>query len=300
MIQVTMAYTLLGAMVATAALVAMSFAGTLQPCHAAQRRRLLSIFIAMAAITGGAFLAGWAQLSPRAAQDAIEQPWRQEYYNLTKNLAASEERAQALAVEKEALARSLSESAKQVAQVTSAKEQQQDRVQQVQAHLATAQNELGEARAKIMKNTVEIEDLKLEITRSKEQIDFKDTMIAERESTVEAALKRTKEAENAYLKTMEELSWYKTRRSLASAEGRILAVDPAWNFVVMNIGDREGVKAGAPLLVTREGQLIAKVQAKSVEPGQTVADIQGASLGKGEKIKPGDTVIFPTAVTVRY
>jgi len=294
MIQVTTAYTLLGAMAATAAaLVAMSFAKTMQLSPAAQRRKLTVALSVLLAIAGAAFFSGWAQLSPQVAQDAIERPWRQEYQNLTKNLAESQEATKSLAAEKEVLARSLSESTEQVAQLTSAKEQLQARVEKTEEHLTLAQNELSEAGAKIMKNTAEIEGLKLDLVRSKEQLGMKDAQVEELELVREALVRTTQDAKDAYDKIREELTWSKMRRHYLQAQGRILAVDPGWNFVVMNIGDREGVKAGSPLLVTREGQLIARVQAKSVEPSQTVADIQNASLTKGEKIKPGDTVIFP-------
>ena len=35
-------------------------------------------------------------------------------------------------------------------------------------------------------------------------------------------------------------------------EGRILAVNPAWNFVVLSLGDKNGVVNNAELLVKRE------------------------------------------------
>lgn len=75
-------------------------------------------------------------------------------------------------------------------------------------------------------------------------------------------------------------------------EGRILAVNPNWNFVVLSIGDRQGVVSGASLIVKRGASLVGKLKVTSVEPSTSIADIQ-AGGAKGAVIQPGDIVIFP-------
>lgn len=76
-------------------------------------------------------------------------------------------------------------------------------------------------------------------------------------------------------------------------EGKILAVNPNWNFVVLNIGDRQGVVSGASLIVKRGGSLVAKLRVTSVEPSTSIADVQAGSSAKGSIVQPGDVVIFP-------
>ena len=75
-------------------------------------------------------------------------------------------------------------------------------------------------------------------------------------------------------------------------EGKVLAVNPNWSFVVLNIGDRQGVVAGSSLIVKRAGNLVARLRVTSVEPSTSIADIQGTTL-KGATVQPGDVVIFP-------
>jgi hypothetical protein len=77
-------------------------------------------------------------------------------------------------------------------------------------------------------------------------------------------------------------------------EGRILAVNPNWNFVVLNIGDRQGVAANSSLIVQRGGNLVARLRVTSVEPSTSIADIQAGSVPKGSFVQPGDLVIFPS------
>jgi myosin heavy subunit len=75
-------------------------------------------------------------------------------------------------------------------------------------------------------------------------------------------------------------------------EGRVLAVNPAWNFVVLSLGDKNGVVSNAELLVKRGTQLIGKVRVTSVEPSTSIADIVANSVPQGASIAPGDNVIY--------
>ena len=75
-------------------------------------------------------------------------------------------------------------------------------------------------------------------------------------------------------------------------QGRVLAVNPAWNFVVLNLGDKNGVVSNAELLVKRGSQFIGKVRVTSVEPSTSIADIVTNSVPQGATISPGDDVIY--------
>ncbi|HEY5954606.1 MAG TPA: hypothetical protein VIT18_09585, partial [Terrimicrobiaceae bacterium] len=78
-------------------------------------------------------------------------------------------------------------------------------------------------------------------------------------------------------------------------EGRVLAVNPAWNFVVLSLGDKNGVVNNAELLVKRGTQFIGKVRVTSVEPSTSIADIVANSVPQGTTISPGDDVIYQSA-----
>lgn len=78
-------------------------------------------------------------------------------------------------------------------------------------------------------------------------------------------------------------------------EGQILAVNPAWNFVVVSIGDRQGVVPNAEMVVFRDGQQVGKVKITSVEPTTSIADVVPGSTSRGDSVRPGDRVIYPGA-----
>jgi Tfp pilus assembly major pilin PilA len=71
-------------------------------------------------------------------------------------------------------------------------------------------------------------------------------------------------------------------------KGMVLTVDPKWGFVVLNIGDNQGVLQDGELLVSRDGRLVAKVIVRSVEKNRSIANIMpGWKLGD---IYEGDVV----------
>jgi FtsZ-interacting cell division protein ZipA len=74
--------------------------------------------------------------------------------------------------------------------------------------------------------------------------------------------------------------------------GTVLAVNQAYNFVVLNLGARHGVESNAEMLVLREGALIGKIRISSVEPGTAIGDIMTNSLARGAQMQPGDNVIY--------
>ncbi|MFV0337747.1 MAG: hypothetical protein ACK5LK_05835 [Chthoniobacterales bacterium] len=119
----------------------------------------------------------------------------------------------------------------------------------------------------------------------KAQLAEKDTLIeqlraqAAAEATELAELREREQARNE-------------KRVRQGLEGKILAINPAWNFVVLNVGDRNGVVNNAELLIKRSGNLIGKVRITSVEPSTAIADIVANSVPSGVSIEPGDQVIY--------
>ena len=85
------------------------------------------------------------------------------------------------------------------------------------------------------------------------------------------------------------------RRRISSQpglHGTVLAVNQAYNFVVLNLGGRQGVETNAEMLVLRGGTLIGKIRVSSVEPATAIGDIISSTLPRGVQVQPGDTVIY--------
>lgn len=75
----------------------------------------------------------------------------------------------------------------------------------------------------------------------------------------------------------------------AGLKGTVMAVDPKWNFVVINVGGDQGVLENGEMLVSRDGKLVGKVIVRSVQKDRSIANlVPGWQLGD---IIEGDIVI---------
>ena len=76
----------------------------------------------------------------------------------------------------------------------------------------------------------------------------------------------------------------------ADLRGKILVVDPKWEFVVLSIGGDQGAVPDGEMLVSREGKLVAKVIIRSVQKDRCIANIvPGWKLGElieGDLVTP--------------
>jgi hypothetical protein len=73
-------------------------------------------------------------------------------------------------------------------------------------------------------------------------------------------------------------------------KGTVLVVDPKWNFVVLNIGEKQGVVPRGVLLVSRNSKLIGKVRVQSIQGDRSIANVMpGWKLGE---IMEGDEVLY--------
>jgi hypothetical protein len=78
----------------------------------------------------------------------------------------------------------------------------------------------------------------------------------------------------------------------AGVHGSVLAYNQAYNFVVLNLGARNGVEPNSEMLVLRDGTLIGKIRISSVEPATAIGDIMTNSLARGVQVQSGDSVIY--------
>lgn len=76
----------------------------------------------------------------------------------------------------------------------------------------------------------------------------------------------------------------------AGTKGSIVAVDPKWNFVILDLGAKKGMLEGGVLMVHRNSQLVGKVRIREVMAERSVANVMpGWKLGE---IEEGDLVLY--------
>ena len=153
---------------------------------------------------------------------------------------------------------------------------------QQKTDLAAKDTRIAELESKISGTSQPSSDPTLDLKKQLSEKDILATSLQSKNKEMEAQLSdlRQREAQR------------KAKVMRTGLEGKILAVNSSWNFVVISLGDRNGVVSNSELLINRGGQLIGKVRITSVEPSTSIADIVVNSVRSGSSVQPGDTVIY--------
>jgi dGTP triphosphohydrolase len=166
---------------------------------------------------------------------------------------------------------------------------------------AAAQNKRAdELSDKLTKTTQEREDALAELAQYKatgvkpEDVGKLNHALKTAQETIEAINEEKIVLErlaNHYKTQLEALVGQDTTVKLrADLRGKIMVVDPKWDFVVLNIGQDQGVLEDGELLVSRDGKLVAKVIVRTVEKDRCIANVvPGWKLGEvieGDEVSP--------------
>lgn len=194
----------------------------------------------------------------------------------------------------------------QLAEITASNDQAKAAVASANAARDQAASESASLKDEIGKKESEIAQLKTDLeTKTRELADKTSTdtptvdptaelktQLAENQQLLSAAQSKLNQAE-AELSDLRSKEQQRSRRAMRDGlEGRILAVNPAYNFVVLNLGDRNGVMSNSEMLIKRGNQFLGKIRVTSVEPSTSIADIVANSVPRGLAVQPGDHVIY--------
>jgi hypothetical protein len=166
---------------------------------------------------------------------------------------------------------------------------------ELEAKLQTSENEISDLQKRVADATAGAgaagasaglpNDLKAQLDDMKKQLDA-----AEQEKSILGDKVRAAQDRVAGLE--EEKKRRVSGTSATGVHGKVLAVNQAYNFVVLSIGEHQGVEPNSELLVMRQGALIGKIRISSVEPTTSIGDIMTNSLPRGVEVLPGDVVVY--------
>jgi flagellar biosynthesis chaperone FliJ len=166
---------------------------------------------------------------------------------------------------------------------------------EIEARLESSEGEIADLQKRVADATiagvpgapegVSPNELKTVLDQTKEQLEA-----VEKEKSLLAD--KLKSAQNRIAAIEEEKKRRLPGVNASGVRGTVLAVNQAYNFVVLSLGDREGVGPNSEMLVMRRGALIGKIRISSVEPTTSIGDIINNSLARGVQVQPGDTVVY--------
>lgn len=184
----------------------------------------------------------------------------------------------------------------------------QKRAASTEAELLQTRTEKSDLQAKLRQNEIEITELRKRLEESKPVDTGSPPAVsaAELRAQLEDARKRLDAAEKEKALLSDKMRVTQERAAQLEAEkkhrpagggnpgirGTILAVNQAYNFVVLSLGGRQGIEPNSEMLVLRGGSFIGRIRISSVEPATAIGDIITSSLARGVQVQPGDTVIY--------
>ena len=113
--------------------------------------------------------------------------------------------------------------------------------------------------------------------------------VAESENKLLASAKEKMEVELKKLRESEELRRPGATKSI-SLSGKIVAVNPTWNFVILDLGKNDQVVEGLSMVIYRGEKMIGKVKVVTVDATTSVADLMPGT--PVQAIEVGDQVIY--------
>lgn len=174
----------------------------------------------------------------------------------------------------------------QLAQILNEKKQLETKLQARETEIAGLQQQVNEKQPASANpgeaSTVELQAQLDDARQQLESAEREKSLLAEK---VQSARERSSQLEN-------EKKRRTVIRGKVGVRGTILAVNQAYNFVVLNLGGRNGVEPQSEMLIVRDGTFIGKIRISSVEPATAIGDIITSSLGRGVQVQPGDIVIY--------
>jgi len=196
-------------------------------------------------------------------------------------LSAAEGKAVAAEAKVHAAETELSKAQEEKAQIESRLQASEAQVVDLQKRVAEATISQGAGGSAAASS----DELKSVLEATKKQLET-----AEQEKAIFAD--KLKAAESRLTAIEEEKKRRDSGLKTVGIRGTVLAVNQSYNFVVLNLGDRQGVVLNSEMLVMRRGTFIGKIRISSVEPTTSIGDIITSSLARGVQVQLGDTVIY--------
>lgn len=172
----------------------------------------------------------------------------------------------------------------------------QEKVDGATAHEETAKKELLAAKEAQTKAESEVANLQQQLAAKEAELaqlkGGQGTSSLETPKSVPVPVEKKSPEKNNSSEKKGAPAEMKSKESASShLEGKVLAVNGTWSFVVISLGEQNGITNNREFLIKRGNQTITKVKVTSVEPSTSVADILAENGAPKAAVQVGDQVV---------
>lgn len=249
---------------------------------------LLRICLILAILTGvGVIGVSQFMLKPQIEEIITTRDFNKTEWDKSKNELTKTKTTLKNTNEKLAKTESTLEETKGQLTATTAKfESEQKRANGLQENLTKANSELKSAKDQLFayeSTSVKPEEIK-GLVASVKSLTTEAKVLKDENGLLSRKLK-SKEDEVALLRGERNEDPFLPR----DIRGKVVVVDPKWDFLVLDIGSKNNLVQNGVLLVSRNGELVAKVRVMEVQEGRSIANIMPG--WKIKDVSEGDLVL---------
>ena len=179
--------------------------------------------------------------------------------------------------------------------------QTQDKLAATEQELAQTKAELEQTKADLEQTRNQLAQTEAELATAKQQIADLESRKAELEADVASKaeqIAKLEEEKQALFeeKTQLEVMLERLAKNEASGvmrpglQGTVVAANPEWNFVVLNVGYKDGAKIAGEMIVHRNDQIVGKVRIVDIRERLSIANIKRD--WQQMPIQEGDRVVY--------
>lgn len=233
------------------------------------------------------------------------------YNQEKKNRIGLEEKLQGLQNEKKNIENSLENKKQEIVQLQKRLEDASTQIKSLQDDLQSEKKMKESMLLDLSQAKTDLDSIKEELNREKEERndlkvklektlkDFKETetqleQVKIAKSLVENKLKEldqqgSKVELGKIVVTPEQSQVVTTQKASIPIEASILSVNKKYNFIVINVGQKDGVKVGDIFSIYRNNKYIVNARVEETRENMSVANLEDKKMAG--KIKEGDVVI---------
>lgn len=250
---------------------------------------LLKVSLIVAILAGlGTLVISQLQVADKITElKAHDQTTTAELATTKDSEAKAKQEAKAAKSEADKTKRELAETAANLESATSKATTQEARANKAEGELNTTRGEL----------TTSQRDLAAwkALGRPVEQIEKSLADLVKANVALEALAEEKRVMNRELGRTKQRLAIYEADKDIApdlpqGLKGKIVAVDAKWDFVVLDIGSKQGLVERGVLLVNRDGKLVAKLRVTTVDAERSIANV--LPEWKQADVMAGDVVLY--------
>lgn len=171
--------------------------------------------------------------------------------------------------------------------------QTQQDLDRTRATLQSTQNDLAQARRQIDQLNTEKSSLERQVENLNVELTDRNDRIASLEIDIEARTQELRRATERIMRLEAQVAGRTADQGRwIGVPGTILEVDTRWQYVVIDLGEVDGLELFLRAIVHRGDELIGEIAVIRVENTVAIAEIKTETVPEGVNIQPGDQIFF--------